>query len=278
MVAGGSAVVYACIALSPGLVVGGRRLASSPLPSWASRTWRRSCCCRSSTACGRSTATRCRARLLRAGRPRRRAGARRLRVGPRRTDEEGQRGARRASAARAASWSRTRCSRTTPTTRSRWCSRTSSRTTCTTTSGRACCAGAALVGGLLPRRAGLCRRGRAGLGPARRRTTSAGAAAAAARGGRLVVRDAAARRTRCRARRSGAPIASRSTLTAQSRRVRHGDEAPGAAESRRGSAVDASCAGCSTRIRRSASASRPPRPWADVAAPLSGAWHADAKE
>ena len=37
---------------------------------------------------------------------------------------------------RAESWCRTRCSQSIPTTRSRWCSRTSSRTTCTAISGR----------------------------------------------------------------------------------------------------------------------------------------------
>ena len=65
------------------------------------------------------------------------AGRRRLRVGVERAYEEGQRGARRAWAARGGFFSPTRCSRITPRTRSRSCSRTSCRITCTTISGAA---------------------------------------------------------------------------------------------------------------------------------------------
>jgi len=111
---------------------------------------------------GEAARSRCAARAAaRAGRARRRARARRLRVGARRENQESQRGARRARRGPAGSSSPTRCSPSSPTTRSRSCSRTKSPTMSTGDIWKGIAFESVLiVAGFYPRVGGAARDGR----------------------------------------------------------------------------------------------------------------------
>jgi len=134
---GAAALIYWCMRLSPDhwwLVAG----AAFALLIVGLTNSRRSCCCRSFIPSSRSIATRC-------GRgcsrwqiaPARACSAPTSGVSPTRRRKRTRRSP--ASAARGGFSCPTRCWPSTQTTRSRWCSRTSSRTTCTATSGRGFC-------------------------------------------------------------------------------------------------------------------------------------------